>query len=170
MRAVAVLAAACAVAGLTAGCSQPGPPKGLASCSSAPRSDSPAASRLVATVTAPKNWSRERPVSATIRLRAKAGTVPFEGGIPLGLLVLAKDRVVGSYLGPVSGTERTADIDANGITFHVSGVVKACRGADTVGTAPLPAGHYDLVATVEQAVGAQVHTLVTERRPIHLTG
>ena len=121
-------------------------------------------------MSAPKSVTRDRPVSATIQLRTESGTVSFDGGIPLGLPVLAKDRVVGSYLGPVSGTERTADIDTNGITFHVAGLVKACRGANIVGTNPLPAGHYDLVATVEQSVGAQVHTLVTERRAIHLTG
>jgi hypothetical protein len=170
MRAAAVLVATCAVAGLVAGCRTPGPPHGLTSCSPAPRSDSPAADQLVATVSAPKSVARDRPVSATIRLRATSGTVPFAGGIPLGLLVLARDRVVGSYLGPLSGTERSEDIDAEGITFHVTGVVKACGSAENVGTAALPPGHYDLVATIEQSVGTQVHTLVTERRSIQLTG
>jgi hypothetical protein len=108
-------------------------------------------------------------VSATIRLRATSGTVPFAGGIPLGLLVLARDRVVGSYLGPLSGTERNEDIHSDGITLHVTGLVKVCRSAEQVGTTPLPPGHYDLVATIEQSVGAQVHTLVTERRSIQLT-
>jgi hypothetical protein len=84
--------------------------------------------------------------------------------------VLAGDRVVGSYLGPVSGTELTADIDTKGITLHVTGVVRACRSATDVGSALLPPGHYDLVATIEQFVGAQVRTLVTERRSIHLAG
>lgn len=170
MRAVALLVATCAVAGLVAGCRTPGPPYGLTSCSPAPRSDSPAADQLVATVTAPKSVARDRPVSATIRLRATSGTVPFVGGIPLGLVVLARDSVVGSYLGPLSGTERSADIDTEGIMLHVTGVVRACRSAENVDAAPLPPGHYDLVATIEQSVGAQVHTLVTERRSIHLTG
>jgi hypothetical protein len=34
----------------------------------------------------------------------------------------------------------------------------------------LPPGHDDVAATIEHSVGAQAHTLVTERRSIHLTG
>jgi hypothetical protein len=164
--ALAVLAAATPAAG----CGSSGPPAGLPSCGPAPTSDGPAAGRLVATVEkSPASVPRTGRIDVTVALRAETGSVPFQGGIPLGLELLARNKVVGTYRGSVTGTERTASVTTAGITFTVRGAITACAGADTIGSGRLPAGHYDLVATIAQSVGGEPHTIVSGRRKVRLT-
>jgi hypothetical protein len=154
--------------GVTACSRTPRPPSGLPTCGTVPTGED---ADVTVVVSAPKRSAADGELDATVTVKPAhedAAPVRFEGGIPVRLLVLAHDDIVGTYEGPTAGVSVDETLPAAGLPFPIHGAeITAC--SDTVGSTALPAGHYQLVATILRSVDGTAHELVSGRRSIELT-
>lgn len=159
----------------TGSASAAGNPAALPSCGSMPVSNGPHARSVRATLTAPSTGRSGSRVTAQIELSSTTGAaVSLQTGQPSDLLIIYSGKVVGRYSGATLGTGAYVTVGPQTKVFPAGVLLSGCaHKADParpdVGRRPLPPGHYQLVATMEDLAVGFGADAVLATQPVAIT-
>lgn len=159
----------------TGSASATGNPATLPSCGSMPISNGAHARSVRATLTAPTKGKSGSRVIGEIELSSTTGAaVPLQTGQPSDLLIIYSGKVVGRYSGSTLGTGAYVTVGPQTKAFPAGVLLSGCASKTDparpdIGRRPLPPGHYQLVATMEDIAAGYSPEAVLATQPVEIT-
>lgn len=152
-----------------------GNPATLHACGAVPVSNGAHARSVRATLTAPTTARSGTRIAAQIVLSSTTGaSVQLQTGQPSDLLIIYSGKIVGRYSGSTLGTGAYVTVGPQTKSFPAGVLLSGCASkvdparAD-VGRRPLPPGHYQLVATMEDLAAGFSSEAVLATQPVDIT-